>query len=291
MNKSIRCRFRLGGMSILKLKLTLCLVLSSCGSKNKGDIIIKSPVLEKISTGDALIEAIETVTSNQNLWTQSRYDTLSTKVNSLYAARIIESADAPLENLFVNSVACLYSRVDKEFKQPQYTNYAQLKSDLNFLESQNNFLYEKGVVGSLLDDKLAKIEDIFSNYENVKSLSESSFGQPPVFMRAYSVEYEPVKKLIVSNKYYSDYFSKNTKIVNSVKEFPSRCSASRKNYYASLEKVIEKKIRNERMNSSDCYQIVAEFQNMAQDYNKSAYDALKDFVDDYIKSLESTDNE
>lgn len=289
MNGNKNNRTRLSSISVLLL--ALCLLFSGCPPKNKDIIMVKPPVLERIGDADALSDAIDKVTSDQALWTQSRYDTLSTKANSLYAAGVIESTEAPLENLFVSSVACLYDRVDKEFKKPIYNGYSQLKSDLAFLKNQNNFLYENGVVAYQLHDKLAKIEDIFDNYENVKSLSKSSFGQTPVFLRAYSVEYAPVKSQIESNKYYSAYFSNNSEIVGGVKDFPSRWSASRKNYYASLEDVIEKKIVRESMNSSDCYQIVAKFQDMAQSYNKSAYDALKNFVDNYVKSLESSNQQ
>lgn len=272
-------------------------ILSSCGGKKNDSgestsISIKPPVIEAITDGEALADAIENITSNTKLWTQERYDTLRTKINSLYAAGIIESAEAPVENLYVLSVSCLNNRVDEEFKKPQYSNYHQLKSDLAFLKKDNAFLYDMGVTGDKSDPRLEKVEDIFSNYEDVLRLSKSTFGQNPVIMRAYNGDYIPIKNRIVSNKYYTPYFSKNSEITGGVKEFPSRLSTSKKNYYTGLEKLIEKKIVEEKMSETECYLIVADFHKLTKkDDQEATFEKLNIFVNDYIKTLNSSKNE
>ncbi len=272
-------------------------ILSSCGGKKNDSgestsISIKPPVIEAITDGEALADAIENITSNTKLWTQERYDTLRTKINSLYAAGVIESAEAPVENLYVLSVSCLNNRVDEEFKKPQYSNYHQLKSDLAFLKKDNAFLYDMGVTGGKSDPRLEKVEDIFSNYEDVLRLSKSTFGQNPVIMRAYNGDYIPIKNRIVSNKYYTPYFSKNSEITGGVKEFPSRLSTSKKNYYTGLEKLIEKKIVEEMMSETECYLIVADFHKLTKkDDQETTFEKLNIFVNDYIKTLNSSKNE
>lgn len=272
-------------------------ILSGCGgmkndSEESTSISIKPPVIEAITDGEALADAIENITSNTKLWTQERYDTLRTKINSLYAAGIIESAESPVENLYVLSVSCLNNRVDEEFKKPQYSNYHQLKSDLAFLKKDNAFLYDMGVTGDKSDPRLEKVEDIFSNYEDVLRLSKSTFGQNPVIMRAYNGDYIPIKNRIVSNKYYTPYFSKNSEITGGVKEFPSRLSTSKKNYYTGLEKLIEKKIVEEKMSETECYLIVADFHKLTKkDDQETTFEKLNIFVNDYIKTLNSSKNE
>ena len=272
-------------------------ILSSCGGKKNDSgestsISIKPPVIEAITDGEALADAIENITSNTKLWTQERYDPLRTKINSLYAAGVIESAEAPVENLYVLSVSCLNNRVDEEFKKPQYSNYHQLKSDLAFLKKDNAFLYDMGVTGGKSDPRLEKVEDIFSNYEDVLRLSKSTFGQNPVIMRAYNGDYIPIKNRIVSNKYYTPYFSKNSEITGGVKEFPSRLSTSKKNYYTGLEKLIEKKIVEEMMSETECYLIVADFHKLTKkDDQETTFEKLNIFVNDYIKTLNSSKNE
>ena len=273
-------------------------VLSSCsgsGSSSSTDsttITIKPPVLETITDGDALANAIEDITSNTSFWTQERYDTLRTKINSLCAAGVIESAEAPTENLYVLSVSCLNNRVDEEFKKPRYNNYYQLKSDLAFLKKDNAFLYDMGVTGEKSDPRLEKVEDIFHNYEAVLSLSKSTFGQTPVFMRPYSGDYQPTKSKVESNKYYSIYFSNNSEIIGGVKEFPTRLTTSKRNYYTGLEKLIEEKIVKDKMSETECYQIVADFQKLTKNNNQeAAFERLNKFVTDYIKKLNSSKNE
>ncbi len=277
--------------------IIVLLVLSSCGngsssSDDSTTITIMPPVLITITDGDELADAIEEITSNNNFWTQERYDTLRTKINSLCAAGVIESAEAPTENLYVLSVSCLNNRVDEEFKKPRYANYSQLKSDLSFLKKDNAFLYDMGVTGEKPDHILEKLEDIFSNYDAVLSLSKSTFVQHPVFMRAYTMDYQPTKNKIESNKYYTTYFSNNSEITGSVKEFPSRLTTSKKNYYTGLEKLIEEKIVNDKMSETECYQVVADFQKMTKNNNQEAtFEKLNQFVTDYIKQLNSSDNE
>lgn len=272
-------------------------VFSSCGNGSSGStdsttITIEPPVLKAITDGDDLADAIEDITSNTIFWTQERYDTLRTKINSLCAAGVIESAEAPTESLYVLSVSCLINRVDVEFKQPRYPNYSQLKSDLVFLKKDNAFLYDMGVTSDKSDSRLEQVEDIFNNYEDVLRLSKSTFRQTPVFMRAYSGDYHPTKSKIESNKYYSTYFSNNSEIMGGVKEFPSRLATSKKNYYAGLEILIEKKILEEKMSEIECYQVVADFQKLTNNNNQeAAFDKLNKFVTYYIKELNSTKNE
>lgn len=269
-------------------------ILTSCKGKNIVDppIIVDPPVLKAITDGDVLADAIKDVTSNSNFWTQERYDSLRTKINSLCAAGVIESAEAYTENLYVLSVSCLINRVDVEFKQPRYSNYSQLKSDLVFLKKDNAFLYDMGVTSDKSDSRLEKVEDIFNNYEDVLRLSKSTFRQTPVFMRAYSGDYHPTKSEIESNKYYSTYFSNNSEIMCGVKEFPSRLATSKKNYYAGLEILIEKKILEEKMSEIECYQVVADFQKLTNNNNQeAAFEKLNKFVTDYIKELNSSKNE
>lgn len=277
--------------------IIVLLLLSSCGngSSNSVDsttITIKPPVLQTIKDGDELADAIEEITSNTNFWTQERYDTLSTKINSLCSNGVIESAEAPRENLYVLSVSCLVNRVDEEFKKPRYVNYSQLKSDLAFLKIENAFLYDRGVTGEKSDSRLEKVEDIFNNYDDVLRLSKSTFFQQPVFMRAYNMDYQPTKSTIESNTYYSTYFSKNSEITGGVKEFPSRLTTSKKNYYTGLERIIEEKIANEKMSETECYQVVADFQKLTKNNNQeAAFEKLNKFVTEYIKNLNSTKNE
>lgn len=269
-------------------------ILASCKGKNIVDppITIKPPVLETITDGDELADAIEEITSNTNFWTQERYDTLSTKINSLCSNGVIESAEAPRENLYVLSVSCLVNRVDEEFKKPRYVNYSQLKSDLAFLKIENSFLYDRGVTGEKSDSRLEKVEDIFNNYDDVLSLSKSTFVQQPVFMQAYNMDYQPTKSTIESNTYYTTYFSNNSEIIGGVKEFPSRLSTSKKKYYTGLERIIEEKIANEKMSETECYQVVADFQKLTKNNNQeAAFEKLNKFVTEYIKNLNSTKNE
>lgn len=271
------------------------LIFSSCGGgeKKKGtEIDIKPPVLAQVTDGDELTEAIEIITANTSFWTQERYDTLRTKINSLYAAGIIESAEAPVENLYILSVSCLNNRVDEEFKKSRYDNYAQLKSDLGFLKEDNSFLYDHGVIGEKPDPNLEKVEDIFDNYEAVLRLSKSTFRQNPVFMRAYSGNYTPIKNEIESNKYYKTYFSNNSEITGGVKEFPSRLSAAKKDYYDGMERIIERRIVEGKMSETDCYKIVADFQKLTKNDNQEiAFKKLQNFVENYIEQLNTSDNE
>ena len=275
---------------IIAILMAICF---GCKNSNKGSasITVVPPKLQEIRDGSALNDAIESVTSNSNLWTQERYDTLRTKINSLYAARAIESAETPTEALYSLSVGCLDKRVDSEFKKPQYTQYHKLRSDLNFLKKENQFLYEQGAIGYKADPTLEKIEDIFDNYERVLSLSKSSFIQSPVFLKPFTGDYSSVKSQIENNKYYQNYFSKNSEIIRGVNDFPSRLSSARKNYYTGLEKEIENRIENNKLSSIECYKIVGDFQKMAESYNKSAFDKLNGFVTDYIKRLEITETE
>lgn len=272
-------------------------LLSSCGngsssSTDSTTITINPPVLEAITDGDALADAIEDITSNTSFWTQERYDTLSREINSLCSAGVIESAEAPMENLYVLSVSCLNNRVNDEFKKPIYNNYSQLKSDLAFLKRRNAFLYDMGVTGEKSDSRLEKVEDIFNNYEIVLSLSKSTFAQQPVFMCAYSGDYRPTKDKIESNKYYTIYFSNNSEITGGVKDFPSRLTTSKKNYYTGLEKLIEGKIVKDKMGETECYQVVADFQKLTKNNNQeAAFERLNKFVTDYIKELNSSKNE
>lgn len=267
-------------------------VLTNCGNTNKdnGSIIVKPPKLQEIHDGSALNDAIESITSSPALWTQQRYDTIRTKINSLYAARVIESAEAPSETLYLLSVSCLYDRVDKEFRKPQYLELETLKDDLRFLNKENQFLYSQGVMDYRVDPKLAKIEDIFNNYEHVLSLSKSNFVQTPMFLRAYTGDYSKVKEQIEGNKYYPEYFSKNSVITGGVKEFPTRLTSARKNYYSDLEKIIEKRIEYNNLSSIECYKILGDFQKMAENSNKVAFDTLSAFVTKYIKQLDATES-
>ena len=149
-----------------------------------------------------------------------------------------------------------------------------------------------GVTGEKPDHILEKVEDIFSNYDAVLSLSKSTFVQHPVFMLAYNMDYQPTKNEIESNKYYTTYFSKNSEITGGVKEFPSRLTTSKKNYYTGLKKLIEEKIVNEKMSETECYKVVADFQKMTKNNNQEAtFEELNKFVTDYIKQLNSSKNE
>lgn len=248
-------------------------------------ITIKPPVLETITDGDALANAIEDITSNTSFWTQERYDSLSREINSLFTAGVIESAEAPMENLYVLSVSCLKNRVDEEFKKPRYANYSQLKSDLAFLKKNNAFLYDMGVTEEKSDPRLEKVEDIFNNYEDVLRLSKSTFGQTPVIMRAYSGDYQPTKSKIESNKYYSTYFSNNSEITGGVKEFPSRLTTAKKNYYTELEQLIEEKIVRDKISDTECFQLAYDFQKLTTNSNQeAAFERLNKFVTNYTRN-------
>lgn len=256
-------------------------LLASCG-KNGNDGFNKSIVLGDIKDGDQLIDAIDSITSNTNLWTQERYDTLRTKINSLYAAQVIESDATMLEYLYVQSVGCLKNRVDEEFKKPRYTNYPQLKSDLAFLKKDNDILYDEGVTKANPDPRLEKVQDIFTNYENVLNMSKYTFAQKAKIMQPYSGDYTSTKRAIENNVYYDEYFSKNSDITNGVKEFPSRLAASKSKYYNDLEELVEEEIVEQKMTKIECLKMFSEFEKKAKGQcPDSTITKLRNFVSNY----------
>lgn len=110
-------------------------------------------------------------------------------------------------------------------------------------------------------------------------------------MCAYSGDYKPTKDTIESNKYYTIYFSNNSEITGGVKEFPTRLTSSKKNYYRELENLIEEKIVRDKMSETECYKLVADFQKLTKNNNQeAAFDKLNKFVTNYIKKLNTSKN-
>lgn len=283
-------------IGIIVIGLLVAVGLVSCGKKkaatDETPIHIQAPNVKTINNETELYDAILKITDTDNIiWTQQLYSDLATRINVLESINKIQSADARLENLFVRSANCLLSRVDKEFRNPTYSNYSQLKADLNFLKKENEFLYKQNVVKQQSNSKLNEVQDIFSNYEQVLGLSRSQFWQSPGYMYAFSGSYQPTKSQIESNQYYSKYFSHNTDITEGVKEFPKRLESAKRKYYDDLEQLIERKIKNDNMTYEQCWDAMARFQQLTRSDNQTeAFNKLKHFVEEYERQLKSTQN-
>lgn len=265
---------------------TTCILCESCVEKSgpsKDDVVILD-----LKSGDGIRRSIDII-SVSSAWTQARFDSINTAINTLASAgalnRNINEDKKHLANLFTSSASCLERKADSIFRLPVYTGYAQMKNDLSFLKKFFAIYLNAGVNIDSINPSLVKVTDLFAEYDKRLKLSKYTFGQEAKYLVAYSQDYTNTEKSIkengTPNEYWNNYFSHNTEIVSGVNAFPSRLSQSRYDYYSALEIIIEKKAIEENFSKEELESVEDRFYAMAKDYNQSAISKLKTFRENY----------
>lgn len=270
---------------------TMFIVFESCNDKPR----TSGPgvVVLDLKSGDGIRRSIDII-SVPSVWTQARFDSINTAINTLASAgalnRNINEDKKHLANLFTSSASCLERKVDSIFRLPVYTGYAQMKNDLSFLNKYFAIYLNAGVNIDSINPSLVKVTDLFAEYDKRLKLSKYTFGQNAKYLVAYSQDYTNTEKSIKENgkpnEYWSNYFSHNTEIVSGVNAFPSRLSKSRSDYYAALEILVEKKANEENFSKEELEAVETTFYNMAKGYNQNAIDKLGRFRENYTPKPE-----
>lgn len=239
-------------------------------------------IILDLKSGDGIKRSIEQICKPQ-LWTQNRFDSINTAINTLASAgvlnRNINEDKKHLANLFTSSAYCLERKVDSVFQLPVYSGYDKMKDDLAFLKKYLTIYLNAGVVIDDINPSLSKVEDIFDEYDTRLKKSKYYFSQKVVFLKDYSMSYKETEREIKNNEkdYWNKYFSKNKEIVNNVNAFPNRLKASRKEYYKALEDTIESVTIKKHYTLEDFLKVQTEFVKMAEDYNQDAIKKLEAF--------------
>lgn len=270
---------------------SLFIICESCNDKPR----TSGPgvVILDLKSGDGIRRSIDMI-SEPSSWTQARFDSINTAINTLASAgalnRNINEDKKHLANLFTSSASCLERKVDSIFRQPVYTGYVQMKNDLRFLNKYFAIYLNAGVNIDSINPSLVKVTDLFAEYEKRLKLSKYTFGQKVKYLVAYSQDYTNTARTIKENDspnlYWDNYFSHNKEIVNGVNAFPSRLRQSRFDYYTTLERIIEEKAIEENFSKEELESVETKFYNMAKGYNKNAIDRLGKFRENYTPRIE-----
>lgn len=269
---------------LLGASVIVCLAFASC--KNNANVQRMESLQLDLKSGDGIIKSIEAITANPSNWTQARFDSINIAINSLASANLLNTNInehlSHLGNLFTSSAACLEHRVDSVFRLSEYRGYTQMQSDLAFLKSYNQIFCDAGVSIDEENTSLAKVSDIFFQYEKVKSLSNSQFRKTAHFLEGYNLSYERAQSDIENNRYYGTYFSHNSEIQRSIKDFPARVKRSKENYMSDLEKLIEEEAIEKKFSFDQLSETQSEFYKMAKGINQEAINKLDAFVTNYV---------
>lgn len=290
MNKTIKIVY-------CSLLASLFIICESCNDKPR--TTGPGVVILDLKSGDGIRRSIDII-SVPSVWTQARFDSINTAINTLASAgalnRNINEDKKHLANLFTSSASCLERKVDSIFRQPVYTGYAQMKNDLSFLNKYFAIYLNAGVNIDSINPSLVKVTDLFAEYDDRLKKSQRQFDIKAVYLKAYpysekSDYYKNAVDKIKSDKpkaYWTTYFSHNTEIVNGVNAFPSRLSRSRSDYYAALEILVENKAIEENFSKEELEAVEKSFYNMATGYNQKAIDKLGKFRENYTPKPEET---
>lgn len=275
---------------LLGTSVIVCLTFASC--KNNANVQRMESLQLDLKSGEGIIKSIEAITANPSNWTQERFDSINIAINSLASANLLNTNInehlSHLGNLFTSSAACLEHQVDSIFRLSEYRGYSQMQSDLAFLKSYNQIFCDAGVSIDEDNASLAKVSDIFSQYEKVKSLSNSQFRKKAHFLEDYKLSYEGTKSSIENNRYYNIYFSHNSDILRGIKDFPARVKQSKEIYMSDLEKEIEEEAIEKKFSFDQLSETQSEFYKMAKGVNQKAIDKLDDFVINYVDPTKDT---
>lgn len=268
------------------------MICSSCDNQSRtpqAEVIILD-----LKSGDGISESIDLICEPTN-WTQARFDSINTAINTLASAGGLNrkiNADKKLwAKLFTSSASCLERKVDSIFRLPVYSDYAQMQKDLNYLQRYLHLYQKVGIDIDSVNPSLQKVSKLFAEYDERLKRSRYIFSQQPKFLEAYRQSYDETARMIKEDSqphaYWSNYFSHNQEIVEGVNAFPKRLSDSRYAYYSKLEKLIEEEALNENFSKEKLESVEDEFYNMAKDYNNNAINKLKSFRESYTPKTET----
>ena len=271
----------------------LSIVMTSCNQNQK--VIVTSPVIDTIQSGEGISRAIDYLTEKPSNWSQTMFDSIANKISSLAAAgdldRNILEDKSLKERLFDSSASLLKWKVDSVFRLATYSGYAQMRKDLKFLQNRNKLFYEAGLRIEQTNQFLNTVEDIFDNYDKVLSLSKSQFYQRVTYLKNYSLDYSSTKRNIEENRYYKTYFCHNAEIMRNIKEFPERVKSARFRYLTVLEDTIEAVVVRNGYTYKQLLDDQSKFYNYANGVNQKAIDELNLFVNNYVDPNEKSANE
>lgn len=171
-------------------------------------------------------------------WSTKGYLGIESRIHTERGSGNIELQEANSLRMFLYSSSCIYVKdgVDKFFQQDAYppikmTHYEQA---LNYLQAKNS---EQGG-----NSNLAEASKMFSAYRQL--MASLSFGESASYSRplkAYSGGKTGGRKAsIQAMPYYKSHFSKNSSIRSKVASIDADMRAAEKNYYDSLEILVEK---------------------------------------------------
>lgn len=275
--------------------LVLATFISSCGENKPPRTSYKPAIVLDLKSGEGIRKSI-VLTCNPQNWTQARFDSINTAINTLASAgrlnRNINEDKKHLANLFTSSAVCLEQKVDSIFKLSVYKEYPQMKKDLVYLKKYLPIYIKAAVRIDSVNPSIAKIEELFFEYEKRLRLSRNTFQQKAQFLVPYSQNYTQIENIIKENnkpkEYWSKYFCHNKEIVEGVNAFPSRLSKSRKDYYANLEELVEKIAIDENYSKEKLESVEDDFYRMAKDYNQNAISKLRMFREGYTPKSDDT---
>ena len=280
--------------SIFATAFVLC---ESC--KNESRAPKPGGITLDLKSGEGIRKSIYLISVPVN-WTQARFDSINLAISSLASSGEIDQDEDEdkefLADLFTSSALCLENKVDSVFRQPVYSGYGQMKSDLIFLQKYLPKFLKIGVVIEPKNPSLEKVAELFAEYDDRLKKSQRQFDIKAVYLNAYpysekSDYYKNAVDKIKSDKpkaYWTTYFSHNKEIVNGVNAFPSRLSKSRSDYYAALEILVENKAIEENFSKEELEAVEKSFYNMATGYNQKAIDKLGKFRENYTPKPEET---
>ena len=264
-----------------------------CSCKDKSRTPDSNVIVLDLKSGDGIRKSINIISTSKT-WTQERFESINTAINTLASAgainRNINEDKKHLANLFTSSAYCLERKVDSIFQLSVYTDYAQMKEDLKFLQSYLPIYLDAGVNIDSTNTSLEKVADLFAEYDHRLELSRYTFAQKAVYLRAYNQNYTNTEKAIKddSKGYWSKYFSNNKELVDALNDFPRRLSESRYNYYNKLEALIESKALKDNFSKQELENAEERFYYMAENYNQKAISKLETFRENYTPVIDDT---
>ena len=223
---------------------------------------------------------------NTKPWDEELFDTLliQTYSNQNYDAIDYNEAFNIYDGIFKGGAHMVLTAVDSTMKTSVYNNLDYWKKISTQIASKTAE-YQK-IYGALEspNPNLQTVDDMIQQYKTVLSLSRSTFSQTPKSISRYTGSYQSTEDKIKNNRYWKDYFSKNSEINKGISEFPQRVKAAQNLYYSNLKDLIIKRAEQDNVTKQQLSRAISRYQSITTSSEQSLRDELGAFLMKYQSS-------